>query len=50
MLHAEDLNLHSGVFAPDLIRSLRFRFICIVCQALFWAPHPTWSIVPCVPL
>lgn len=50
ILHAEDLNLHSVVFAPDLVRSLWFRFICVVCQALFWTPHPTRSIVPCVPL
>ena len=49
ILHA-DLNLHSVVFAPDLVRSLWFRFICVVCQVLFWALHPTWSIVPCVPL
>ena len=50
ILHAEDLNLHSVLFAPDSVRSLWFRFICVVCQALFWAPHLTQSIVPCVPV
>ena len=50
ILHAQDLNLHSVLFAPDSVKSLRFRFICVVCQVLFWAPHLTQSIVPCVPV